>query len=183
MQHMRMRSIAGFSLVDVLVSLLLLSVGVLGAAHMQLVALRSTRQAAFHQLGLQLASEAADQVRTFPAAGANPWLALDFSNGDAVTLPARQCHGGSNCDPGELAEFSAYELKLRLQQALPQGRILICRDAAPWDAATGKAGWNCNTAGGTAPVVVKLGWRDPADDQGANNQNTAGPQLLLQVAS
>lgn len=183
MQHMRVPSVAGFSLVDVLVSLLLLSVGVLGAAYMQLAALRSTRQAVFHQLALQIASEAADHARTFPTAGANPWLGLDFSSGDAITAPARQCHGGGHCDAAELAGFAAYELKLRLVQALPQGRILICQDAFPWDAGTGRNSWNCDAAGGTAPLVVKLGWRDLADDHGTGNQNNAGPQLLLQVAS
>lgn len=53
----------GFTLIEVLVSLLLLAVGVLGAAAMQLYALKSDQVAGVHSQAVYLANSIADAMR------------------------------------------------------------------------------------------------------------------------
>src|SRR5690606_15894095 len=53
----------GFSLIEVLVAVFVLAVGVIGAAGMQLAALRTTQQSSFQTRALHLAAEMADYMR------------------------------------------------------------------------------------------------------------------------
>lgn len=180
---------AGFSLVEVLVSVLVLSVGIVGAAAMQLTALRDSQQSGFHNIGLQLAAEIADQLRVIEAGhfddASNPFLSLDFKPGDTATTPPVLCFDDSvGC--GEVALFAAsiYQLQSRLSQQLPQGRLKVCRDASPWDEASKSYRWDCRTAGGAGPIVVKLGWRELDEGSKAAHSGTeAAPQFVLLVHS
>jgi type IV pilus assembly protein PilV len=52
-----------------------------------------------------------------------------------------------------------------VHSAFPGGRVLVCRDAAVWDAAADALTWDCAPAAG-APIVVKLGWRAPGQHGG-----------------
>ena len=44
----------------------------------------------------------------------------------------------------------------RVDTELPNARVVICLDAAPFDA-TGLSRWAC-TAGADAAMVIKIGW-------------------------
>lgn len=161
----------GFSLIEVLVSMFVLALGVIGAASMQLAALRTTQQSAFQTAALQLASEMADKMRANDSqmkqsGSANPFLMVDYkSDTDGEpTAPGKLCYADT-CDGGELAEFDIYEWKKRIRATLPGGRVLICRDSAPWDSAAKGFTWSC--AGGaesSAPLVIKLGWQGKNPD-------------------
>jgi transcriptional repressor NrdR len=50
--------------------------------------------------------------------------------------------------------FEAQAWRERVAAAMPLGRAVVCRDAAPWNAGLR---WECHDAPG-APAVVKLGW-------------------------
>lgn len=161
---------AGFSLVEVLVSIFVLALGVIGVAGMQLTALRTAQQSALRTTALQLASEMADRMRTndsqMKLAGAdNPFLRVDFPPRDGRhTAPDKLCYA-SDCNAEELAKFDIYEWEKQVKTALPGGRAVICRDAAPWDTATGAFTWTCNAGSGDgASVVIKLGWREKANN-------------------
>lgn len=178
----------GFSLVEVLVSLCVLSLGVIGAASMQLSALRTTRQAGFHNIALQLATDIADQVRASPAssfgATGNALLTLDFKSSEqAPAAPAPCWDAASGCDSAGMAAFASYEVQSRLKNMLPQGRIKVCRDAAPWDDQAQAYRWDCDSASSLAPIVVKLGWRDPGENTPGNAKPASQPQFVLLVQS
>lgn len=155
----------GFSLTEVLVSILVLSVGVIGVAGMQLTALRTSQQSAFQSAAVQLASEMADRIRTNDSQmnqsdGDNPFLAVNYqSSGGNPEAPSKLCYVGQ-CNGDELAKFDIYEWEKRVQSLLPGGRALICRDSTPWDAAKGALTWECNAGTGSATsLVIKLGWQ------------------------
>lgn len=180
----------GFSLIEVLVSILILAVGVVGTADMQLTALRAARQSAFHAFAQQLAAEIADAMRANHglargAAGVAPYVGLDYrsaGNGEPSS-PAKLCYA-SACDARELAEFEIYEWKKRVKAALPGGRIAICRDANPWQADKNALAWACNgEQDGTAPVVIKLGWQAKNPDGGLKRDSagTFPPLVALTV--
>lgn len=152
----------GFSLIEVLISIFVLAVGVIGVAGMQLTALHTSQQSAFQTVALQLASEMADRMRANDAQmklddGANPFLFVDYkSSAEQSTASSKLCYA-AQCDNTELAKFDIHEWGKRVATSLPGGRALICRDSMPWDSAKGALKWECNT-GNSAPVVIKLGW-------------------------
>jgi type IV pilus assembly protein PilV len=160
----------GFSLIEVLVSMLVLALGVIGAAGMQLTAMRTTQQSEFQTLALQLAAEMADKMRAndsqMKKAGANPFLAVNYQSATEGEPPApgKLCYA-TECNGEDLAEFDIYEWKKRVKTVLPGGRVLICRDSAPWDGAKSALTWNCSSGSSdSASVVIKIGWQGKNPD-------------------
>jgi type IV pilus assembly protein PilV len=162
---MEKRRQGGFSLIEVLVSVFVLAFGVIGAAGMQLTALRTTQQSTFQTAALQLASEMADRMRANDSqvkleADHNPFLKVAYPPADGKhEAPDKFCYS-KDCSAEELAKFDIYEWEKRVKAALPGGRVVICRDATPWDTAAGAFTWNCDPGtGDSASIVIKLGWR------------------------
>lgn len=161
---MRVDSPAGFTLIEVLVALFVLSVGLLGAAAMQSRARAMRMEARQHAQATQLAVSHAEKMRanriTMAAAdGANPYLGTDYDSATGVPAqPSRFCYGDTTCTAQELARFDIYETELALHSAFGHARMVVCRDDAPWDAAASSLLWTCSSGSG-APVVIKIGWR------------------------
>jgi len=155
----QMRACAGFTLAEVLVALFVVALGILGAAGLQATALRAGRTAARTADGVHLAAALAERMRANPAAmaladSANPYLDFDFDAGADAPPPAAACYGDNACSAAALARFDLMEVAGEVAARFPGGRILVCRDAS------GAAAWTCGAEPG-APVVIKLGWREP----------------------
>lgn len=182
---------AGFSLVEVLVSMLVLAFGVIGAAGMQLAALRTTQQAAFQTISLQLAAEIADAIRASERQmggnwGVNPFAGMNYRAADdsEPAVPSRLCYQTA-CDGTEFAEFEIYEWKKRIKAALPGGRVLICRDAEPWSNAANVLSWDCDSgSAANAPLVIKLGWqaKNPDGSLIRDDHNQFPPSVAIAVS-
>ena len=176
---MRARRACGFTLVEVLVALLVLALGVIGGAAMQLTALRTRHQSALLSSAALLASGMAERMRMNAAQMqqddvANPYLGIDYDAGADVhpVAPAPMCFAPAACSSAQLARFDIYELKQQIQTSLPGGRLVICRDAgheAP--------SWSCSGAPG-APIVIKLGWRGKNPD-GSPDGAAPVPEVAL----
>lgn len=163
------RRAGGFSLMEVLVAVFVLALGVIGAAGMQLAAVRTTQQSRFQSNAIQIASEMADKMRANAsqmklADGDNPFLSVSYASASdtAPGAPDKQCYA-VECADSELAAFDIYDLQKRVKSLLPSGRVVICRDSAPWDVDTGAFNWTCD-ADDKGPVVIKLGWQEKAPD-------------------
>lgn len=180
---------SGFSLIEVLIAILLLAGGVMGAAGMQLTALRTTQQSSFHTAAFQLASEMADRMRANDSQmklddSDNPYLAVDYySAADAEpSVPHVLCYELS-CDGEELAIFDIYTWQMRIRAALPGGRAVICRDDEPWQPGR-TLRWECSgDAESGLPIVVKLGWhaKNPDGSSAADAAGSDVPAVALIV--
>lgn len=166
----RISSCSGFSLIEVLVSMLVLAIGVIGAAGMQLAATRTTRQSALQTVALQLASEMSDKIRandlSTKGTAENPFLSVDYNSAmqGEPTVPDKLCFG-FDCNDSDVATFDIYEWERRIGSELPGGRARICRDARPWDQGRRSLTWECTSGGkGAAPLVIKLGWQSKNPD-------------------
>ncbi|WP_426074781.1 type IV pilus modification protein PilV [Janthinobacterium sp. DSP2-3-3] len=179
----------GSSLVEVLVSLLLLALGLLGASILQLSALRARHESALLSAGVQLAAGMAERIRANsvlmhgPDVG-NSYLNVAYAAADGADAGggAPDCFGAAACSAAELAQFDIAEWKQQLQSVLPGARLRICRDAPAWDAAAQGLPWACSGGKG-APIVIKLGWRARLPD-GSPDVNAAGeslPRLAFQL--
>jgi type IV pilus assembly protein PilV len=192
-----MRSIEnGFTLTEVMVSVFVLALGVIGVAGMQLTALRTTQQSSFQTVALELATEMAEKMRANASQMAqadelNPFMNVDYKSAadNEPVAPAMNCFGKSaSCSAEALAKFDIYEWEKRIKAVLPGGRALICRDARPWDSDIGAYRWPCDTTGAmsnTASVVIKIGWTAKNPDgsliMDANKQFPPG--VAIAVAS
>ena len=159
--------IAGFTLLEIMVAVLVLALGIVGGVAMHMAALRARHQSAMLAQASWLAAGMAERMRANPDQmrlpdGANPYLTLDDDAlaAPAVPAPAALCYGGA-CDAARLALFDLYEMKTLMRQHLPAGRALVCRDAALWSG--GRLRWSCS-GGASAPLVVKVGWRGKNPD-------------------
>lgn len=182
-------SAGGSSLVEVLVSLLLLALGVLGASILQLHSLRARHESALLSAGVQLAAGMAERMRANsvlmngPDTG-NPYLNVAYAAADDAEAGggAPDCFDAAACSAAELAQFDIAEWKQQLHAALPGARLHICRDTSAWDAAAQGLHWACSGGKG-APIVIKLGWRGRQPD-GSPAVNAAGeslPRLAFQL--
>lgn len=157
---MHSRSVGGFTLIEVLVAVIVLAVGILGAVGAQTVALRTRHQSALMSHGVQLASSFADRMRANPAAmrepdSANPYLHVRFDG--AVPPPPAMCRAGAPCGSAGMANLDIHEFLHELHASFPAPRAAVCRDAAVWDAAVEGLAWECSGGAGD-PIVVKVGW-------------------------
>ncbi|MGF6276097.1 type IV pilus assembly protein PilV [Massilia sp. UYP11] len=161
----------GFTMVEVLVALFVLAIGVVGASAAQLAAQRTrqhaalTSEAALVATSLAARMQANTHVASLPD-GSNPYLPFDYQ-ALAAGLPAggAPCFGAGACDPLALAAFDLHETRRALHRGFPSGRIVLCRDGAPWDAGHGRYRWACSGEE-TAPVAIKIGWHGTQDGPG-----------------
>jgi type IV pilus assembly protein PilV len=163
-----MRLDPGFTLAEVLVALLVVAVGLAGAAALQAAALRSGREAAHMGDGVQLAAALAERMRANPAVmarpdAANPYLQFDYDTTAGAPDEADACYGDEACDADQLARFDLMESAQALATRFPGGRIVACRGLPAPDPASGLPSWTC---GGQpdGPVAIKLGWRERAGE-------------------
>ena len=164
----------GFTLIEVLISVFVLALGVIGAAGMQLNAMRTGQQSGFQTIAVQLASEMADNMRANAKQlnqddTVNPYIISYNSATDAApATPGKLCYGAAvTCTDAELATFDIYEWEKRLTNVLPGGRVVICRDATPWNNTDAALTWACDNSLVTtnnAPFVIKVGWQGKNPD-------------------
>lgn len=147
----------GYFLTEVLVALLVLSAGVIGAAGLQLSTWRLTQQSAFHTEAQQLAAEMAEWIQAYKASLPDNLENLEVNAASALPVAAH-CYG-RQCTGDELAHFMVAEWVSRVRDALPQAQVRICRDATPWDSGAASYRWPCHSHEG-AGLVIKIGWFD-----------------------
>jgi type IV pilus assembly protein PilV len=109
-------SARGFSLVEVLVALVILSVGMLGIAALYVESLRSGRTALFRTQAVTLASDIADRIRANPSAKAAYAGTITSSDTVAACAP-----GGAGCTAEELAKHDTATWLKSLESTLPGG--------------------------------------------------------------
>ena len=187
------RAVRGFTLFEVLVSILILALGMLAAAGLQLSAIRTTQQSAMQTQALALASDMADRMRMNDAVmdqadAGNPFLAVNFNADQTLSDPGVFCNrDAANCTPSELATFEIHEWLKRIKETLPSGRVVICRDSSAYDPLTLGFKWACSVGsavGNGAPITIKIGWQGKAAngklERLANGE--FAPQIALIVA-
>ncbi|MDO5086782.1 MAG: type IV pilus modification protein PilV [Comamonadaceae bacterium] len=180
----------GFSLVEVLISIVILSFGLLGAVGLQAAALKNNRDARLQSEGTNLARELAEMMRANArvagAAGTtNPYRG-SFGPGQLTPATSSDCLNlGKQCDsPQDVANAQMTEWLARVQHILPGARVVICLDSQPYDK-NGLPRWDCTSANTAQQniTVIKLGWTRAT---GQNQLEAAGaegsrPHVLIPV--
>jgi len=162
----------GFTLLEVLVAMVLLSIGLLGVARLQMFGLQNTGNAYFRTQASGLLTELVERVR------ANPNGALDRSYNLAIPacisgpVPAPLDCVAASCTAAQLAQFDLYAVNCGLNgtndgsgvdELLPSGAMTIACSNPPNPAAT-----TC------LQYTVTVTWSETNDDDkdGAADTNT-----------
>lgn len=183
---------AGFSLVEVLVSIVVLSFGLLGMVGMQAAALQSNREARTQSSAVVMARELAEAIRGNKKEGIkpspdNPYLG-SFSTPMAATTPSyclNVATGTASCtDATDIASAQMTEWLSRVDAELPGARVDICFDATPFDS-NGLPRWACDDTGGI--LVIKIGWTRGSTDKSKSGtaalERAIRPSVVLPVTA
>jgi type IV pilus assembly protein PilV len=154
--QMRFLSNRGFTLVEVLVALVVLSIGLLGLAGLQSRGLQFNQGAVMRTHATQLIYDLSDRMR----ANINAFETGAYLGTGTGTATA-SCHTTSGCSPAQMAADDLAKWNQAVAQILPMGAAVICRDATPNDGnAPGTPDCDGNA---TSPIAIKLWWDDDRD--------------------
>ncbi len=156
----------GFSLIEVLVALVIFSIGLLALSGLQFTALRGNHDAYVSTIASLQVMDAADRIRANPigvAAGNYDQLDADTSDPGCID---------SGCSAAALATYDYWVWNTGDSSQpgtgnatqLPQGEGVICLDSTP-DDGTSRVNSECDglRIGGDRVMAVKVWWDDDGD--------------------
>ncbi len=117
------RRVEGFTLVEVLIALVILSVGMLGIAGLYVHSMQAGRTSLFRHHAVTLVGDIADRIRANPKA-AGAYAVPGGANNNCVD-------GGINCTPAAMAANDIFLWAQQAADALPTGTVAIVFDNAP----------------------------------------------------
>lgn len=147
----------GFTLVEALVALLVLSAGLLGAWSLQLSSLRAHNDALQQAAAAELLQDMAERIRANASAGSR------YASGNAAA-PADGCTAAAPCTAGELAAFDVAWFAARAAALFPDRDTATTVEFVP---ATGPAE--------SDDIAVSLRWRGARERQSATLHVPAPP--------
>jgi type IV pilus assembly protein PilV len=187
----KMHRTHGFSLLEVLISIIILSFGLLGMVGLQAAALQANRDARLQSTASSLARELAEMMRGNKDVGllttANPYLG-DFTSPVTPTTESyclNVATGTTACASNTaIADAQMTEWLSRIKSELPGARVKVCVDSAPFDSG-GLPQWNCTTTGTGATTVIKMGWTRGSTDRSASGaaalDRATTPAIILPI--
>jgi len=182
----------GFSLIEVLIAVAILSIGLLGLAGLQAASIRNTGSSGQRSIAVNLAADIADRMRANPTAlGAGDYVYDYGANPTGVQTAA--CTTAAGCTPQQLARNDIFQWNAALLAMLPQPSAatvggVICVDSTPDDgtpaapacddlvvaASSAGGGATVNVArtayGGRVPYVIKIWWVEDRNNPNAQQK-------------
>ena len=160
---------SGFSLIEVLVAIIVLSVGMLGAVGMQSAALQANKESKNQAAAVTFARELGERMRgnhtvaMKTVASDNPYLFDTTLTGtSSVAAFDVNCFTTGCSVLKDAAAWDVADWQGRVLATLPTPRVAVCFDKDPYDSA-GIARWACTNDGDLS--VLKMSW---------TSSNTAG---------
>ena len=148
----------GFTIIEVLVSLVILSIGLLGIAKLMLLSSHSNDSAYLRSQATDLAYEMLDAMRANSVQAAAPALAYNTVFATAATNPGFTCVAVAPC--ANLALYDVYRWKLRLNATSG----LVPAGALP----NGQGQVTAVTVNGQTSVTIIVSWDDTVAETALN---------------
>lgn len=176
---------AGFTLLEILIAIVIFSIGLLGIAGLQVNGMRFTQDSQLRATAIAQAEAMADRMRT------NRRGLLDDHYNITGTMPSalvKDCNVDP-CTPEDLATFDLVTWNTALDDdthtresnadVLPGGTGVVCIDSTPDDGDA--AGWSCDNAGGIYAIKVHWTERTVGADDVADTEDTSEKQVFVRV--
>jgi len=177
-------------MIEVLVSIVILSFGLLGMVGLQAAALQTNRDARLQSSAVTLARELAEIMRGNKDVAllttGNPYLVTTST--PLVPPTANYClKVGSTCGSALLAgQAEMTDWLERVDAELPGAKVTVCRDTAPYNGTGTDVGlptWNCTPVNANDPIVIKIGWTRASLKAATASETAASkpPSVMLSV--
>jgi len=121
MQQSNNKQQRGFSLVEVLIALIIMSVGMLGIAGLYVQSMQAGRTSMFRHQAVTLAGDVADRIRANPRAGIA--YAGFGANNNCVAA-------GVDCNEAQMAANDIFIWDQEALGSLPSGDVIVAYDGA-----------------------------------------------------
>lgn len=143
----------GYSLIEVMLTVVILSIGLAALGLLQVNNVQNTYNANNRAVATNAAMDMANRIRT-NMAGYAQQIFTDLSTG-----ADKNCTNNTDnlCTPAELGQDDFNQWQLNLAAVLPQGSGTVCTDSTPFDGIPGTTA--CDGVGNN---VIKVFWRENA---------------------
>jgi type IV pilus assembly protein PilV len=159
MTHLFHRRVAGFSLVEVLIALVILSVGLLGIAAMVSESLKSKDSSYYRTQALDFAANILERMRANKAQATSGSYDVNYGGlGSNGTAPADSCTTNP-CVPSQIAAVDLAQWQKEISDALP-----AISNSAP---AAGSV--TTTTVGQMTQVNISIRWNDKRANSAVGN--------------
>ena len=143
---------AGFTLIEILISVVVLAIGLLGMAALQMNGLRNNQSAYFRAQATQLAYDMADRMRTNIVEARDAASGGTYNHGTSTT---NNCATGP-CTTAQMTGYDFSQWNAELTAQLPSGTGRVCIDNTPNDGTSALPA--CDGAG--TVYAIKVWWDD-----------------------
>jgi type IV pilus assembly protein PilV len=158
----------GFTLIEVLVSVLVISIGLLGVARLVLAAVKANDSAYFRGQAAALAYSILDDMRANRAyALTSPGYTVAYGT---YANPGVTCNGGTACTPAQIAEYDLYMWKQQLSAA-----STVTSGALP--SGDGQIVMNFPGGSGQVTATITVTWDDSIARWAFGSPQSATPSL------
>jgi len=195
-----MKKMTGFTMLEVLMSILIVGIGMLALAGMQGRTLKTVREAEQQGVAAMLAAEVSDAMRanSYASINASGSVTEDWTNyvetsySDHTTAPSTLCNAasGSQCTSAQMAAYDLYQFKNNLATAFSDSsqnnvRAIICRDSN----ASSTINFNDSKLGGCtggSKLMIRVAWKAAMEKTantalGNNNANASATNATTRV--
>jgi len=147
--------VQGFSLIEALVTLSVVSIGLLGVAGLQTSTQQYSRNAYYHTQATIISHDMSERIR------ANP-VALMAKNYHRISpQKTNSCTTNLGCNPQQMAGNDSFEWTQIIKAQLPQGHGIVCIDSSPNDGSVNSPA--CDNNG--SYYAIKLWWYDTTENK------------------
>jgi type IV pilus assembly protein PilV len=128
----------GFSLIETLAALVVLSVGMIGIAALYGQSLGAGRTALFRSQAVNLVADMADRIRL------NRLGQMSYQDAEPANNGCDPAGGGVDCTPDEIAAYDLYVWQQEVERVLPngEGRVFV------------------DPAGNPAKYTIRVSWQE-----------------------
>jgi type IV pilus assembly protein PilV len=152
---------AGFSLLEVLISVLILAVGLISLASLQVAGTQNNKSAALRTIATQQAYDMADRMR----ANMTGLIATPPAYNKPTATVNANCKTMTGCDATAMAQNDMYEWNNPASSVsnpvvLPGGTGIVCIDSTPNDGTYNGAAITDLCDGVGTQYAIKIWWRD-----------------------
>ncbi len=114
----QLEKVRGFTLIEVLIAMIIMSVGMLGIAGLYVTSMQAGRTSILRHNAVTLAGDVADRIR------ANPRAAASYALADAG-VPSACVAANTNCTRDEMAANDIYLWNQQARDTMPNGTVAI----------------------------------------------------------
>jgi type IV pilus assembly protein PilV len=157
---------AGFTLIEILISVVVLAIGLLGMAALQMNGLRNNQSAYFRAQATQLAYDMADRMRTNIVEARDAASGGTYNNGASTT---NNCATGP-CTTTQMTGYDFSQWNAELTAQLPSGTGRVCIDNTPNDGTFDGTSLLPACDGVGTVYAIKVWWDDDRSDAANQHQ-------------